>query len=74
MIISAQEFLDTFEERQKKLLERQPKCVCCKVPLQSFLTGYYPSEKGKVCEDCYFDLLGEEIEKHPILHRKVRGC
>lgn len=38
-------------------------CAGCGEPLSGFLTGKNPSPKGIVCNDCYYEQLGNEIEK-----------
>jgi hypothetical protein len=47
---------------------RQPaeKCAECQCDLSSFVTGKNPSPKGTVCDDCHYDAIGDEIDKHPI--------
>lgn len=50
------------------------RCAKCQVPLQSTVTGRRPSAEGPVCEDCYFDLLGDLVEQHPIGRASARGC
>ncbi len=46
-----------------------PKQLCanedCRVPLRGVITGKRNSPIGIVCEDCYFGLMSDEIEKHP---------
>jgi hypothetical protein len=32
-----------------------------------------PLEAGKSCEDCYFRVMGEELDKHPIFIPRVRN-
>lgn len=43
-----------FPEKQKCSIEE------CAYP------ATHNSVKGRVCEDCYFDQLGDEVETHPI--------
>lgn len=42
------------------------KCTACKTSLDFETTGMQKVSGGYMCDDCYFDALGEEIEKHPI--------
>ena len=53
-----------------KLLEQlrktQPHCPYCGVALQETITGKRRTPKGDACSDCYYGLLGEAIEEHPI--------
>jgi hypothetical protein len=49
-------------------------CVSCKTPIQSFLTGREHLGDGSVvCNDCYFELLGAEVEQHPLGGRLRRS-
>ena len=62
MAISAKEYLAMKERGEEPFsFPEKPKCSTegCKC------NATHPSAIGKVCEDCYFDLLGEEIERHP---------
>jgi hypothetical protein len=69
--------LDSFRDAMKTRrgdFSNTPKCEECGKPLQETLTGNRKISKGFVCSDCYFDLLGKEIDEHPILiHRPVHG-
>jgi hypothetical protein len=48
-------------------------CADCGTPLQEEITGNRELSDGShVCSDCYFDALGNEIEKHPIAALKIR--
>jgi hypothetical protein len=73
MPLSVKEFL----ERSGREISGFPgvqKCVVCLIPLQETITGNRPTAKGNACSNCYFDMLGEEIEKNPIcMPRKIRG-
>lgn len=42
------------------------KCSNCGTVLQPAITGEQKSSKGIVCDDCYYDLISDELEKHPI--------
>jgi hypothetical protein len=50
----------------EKLRQAQPRCPYCDVLLQETITGKRPTPKGDACSDCYYGLLGEAIEEHPI--------
>jgi hypothetical protein len=41
-------------------------CNKCEIPIQEFLTGKHDVEEGVYCDECFFDELGEVIEKYPI--------
>jgi hypothetical protein len=53
-----------WDENHKK--ERHNLCTSC----QNEKAVHY-CQAGNLCDDCYFDILGEEVEKHP-LHRPKR--
>jgi len=40
-----------------------PKCCECGRPLEQ---GARPTPKGRACADCWFELLGQEIERQPL--------
>lgn len=40
-------------------------CASCGCALPA-ATGRQTTEQGVVCEDCYFDALGDLVECHPI--------
>lgn len=74
MPISAAEFLKTIEGRRRTLPGVQL-CLACKIPLQETITGNRPTADGHVCSDCYFQLLGKEIDRLPIvMPRTARGA
>jgi hypothetical protein len=58
--------------RLRELRAQQPRCAGCEVVLQETITGRRQSPKGEVCSDCYYGLLGDEIEKHPIASAGIR--
>lgn len=41
-------------------------CVHCRTWLQESVTGSRRTVDGHVCSDCYFDIWGKLVEKHPI--------
>jgi len=51
-----------------ELISSKDKCCYCKTPLSTTLTGKIEISLGMCCSDCYFEKLGEEIEKHPIVN------
>lgn len=64
MTITLQDLLN-----DRTILDRKVKgdvCCECGEPIQTFLTGRRPTPKGVACDDCYFGLLGDEVEQHPI--------
>ncbi len=58
--------LDDNPQLLQQLREHQPRCPYCNVVLQETVTGKRPTPKGDACSDCYYGLLGEAIEDHPI--------
>jgi len=59
--------------QQRKLFKDKAKCHDCRVPLQTSITGrrfitLRNKKKAEVCDDCYYDRLGDFIERNPI-HR-----
>jgi hypothetical protein len=47
------------------------KCPYCNVPLQETITGKRPTPKGDACSDCYYEQIGEAIERHPVASARV---
>ncbi len=48
-------------------LRSQPQhCCYCHTALQETITGKRKTPDGDSCSDCYYEKLGEEIEKHPL--------
>lgn len=47
-------------------------CCKCQVSLQETITGRRDTPDGSACSDCYYELLGAEIERHPIASAGVR--
>ena len=74
MALTLEELRVTIDQR-RSAVENLQKCAICHTPLQETITGNRLTDKGHVCSDCYFDLFGEELDKHPIYtHRKSRGA
>lgn len=48
------------------------RCIKCDQPISDETTGIQKVAKGFMCDDCYFEMLGEEIEKHPIGSPRIR--
>jgi hypothetical protein len=68
------QFRESMAARRAELPGVQ-RCSGCGVPLQETVTGNRPTHDGHACSDCYFRLLGEELERHPIfMPRTVRGA
>ncbi len=42
------------------------KCVKCKVLIVESTTGIQQVAEGYMCDDCFYQALGDEIDKHPI--------
>ena len=47
--------------------QQQVRCHRCNTVLQETITGKKFTEDGPECADCYYDEIGEAIEKHPII-------
>jgi hypothetical protein len=56
----------------RELREQQPRCGGCGAVLQETITGKRKAPVGDVCSDCYYGMLGDEIEKHPIASGGIR--
>ena len=66
MAFTLEGFREAMKARRADFLNA-PRCAECNKPLQETITGNRKIYKGYVCSDCYFDLLGKEIDEHPIL-------
>ena len=69
--------LEVFREKMKdpefRLFGAQ-KCAHCGIVLQETITGNRKSPEGNVCSDCYFILLGEELDENQrFMPRSTRG-
>ena len=67
MAISATEYL-AMKERGDEPFSFPAKPKCSTEGCKQHAT--HPSDIGSVCEDCYFDRLGELVELYPIGHTK----
>jgi hypothetical protein len=66
MPITVQELIDDPNRVSELYLEGQH-CKNCGVLLQGMLTGKNQGPDGKsTCDDCYYDEIGDEIDKNPI--------
>ncbi len=73
MPITLEQLRDQITNRRATLAGVQ-RCVECKVPLQETVTGNRKTDKGHMCSDCYFQMLSDELDKHPIfMPRAIRG-
>lgn len=50
----------------------QQKCCKCETVLHEVLTGKRKTADGYACSDCFYELLGVEIEANPIASAGVR--
>jgi len=50
----------------------QQHCCYCNILLQATITGKRATPDGEACSDCYYENLGEGVEKHPIVSGPVR--
>lgn len=60
--------LEQIKKILKKLDRAFPICIECKKNV-----GFHQVKDGYMCDDCYYDALGEEIEKHPIASPRKFG-
>ena len=66
MALTIQELLDNPGRASELYLDVET-CVKCKIPLQGMITGKIPVPDGKhICEDCFYEEIGKEIDEHPI--------
>lgn len=70
----------TLEQLRNQIANRRAalpgvqRCAVCDIALQETVTGNRKVGDGHVCSDCYFNILSEEIDQHPILMpRTPRG-
>lgn len=68
-LIENPRLLDDLREREQS---QEPCCCECGVLLQETITGKRKTPKGEACSDCYYELLGELIEQHPIVTAGIR--
>lgn len=61
----------------KEFLKREPQesepASCGHVLDMVDKEGHYKIDGNQVCQACYFECLGSEIEKHPISHPALHG-
>jgi hypothetical protein len=55
-----------------QVITEQADCCNCGVKLQETITGKRHTPKGDTCSDCYYEMLGDMIEKHPIASGGIR--
>jgi hypothetical protein len=41
-------------------------CSKCGIHIHEAITGKYETEQGVLCKRCFSELLGKEIETHPL--------
>lgn len=70
MTMTVEQFVEQMDA--DTLVIPAPKCARCKCELQECLTGNRYTEDGYVCSDCYFDALGDVVEKYPIRSFRIR--
>ena len=59
-------------QRFEELSTKQPRCCNCDVELHESITGKRTTPEGEACSDCYYQLLGELVEEHPIVSAGLR--
>ena len=49
-------------------------CPKCKQPLEGLMSGDELMEilERGFCDNCYYEMMGEEIEQHPICSPRIR--
>jgi hypothetical protein len=64
---------DLYDENHPFWKKENEKCPKCKRPLEGLMSGDELMEilKRGYCDDCYYEAMGEEIEKHPICSPRV---
>lgn len=62
------------EQINDYLKRRKPVNVCCVcgTDLDTHIDGFHNVPAGLFCNGCYYDALGNEIEKHPITSPRRR--
>ena len=51
------------------------RCDKCNKQLSSFLTGKNSTKKGELCDDCYYEEFGDELDEFPIQKvTNTNGC
>ena len=71
MAMTLQQFLDKQKENPK-LDEQGTPCSKCGKKI-NYSTGQERLGSGNlVCSDCYFEMWGDEIEKHPIISPGIK--
>ena len=63
MAIKGEDFAKMSKE-QVKAIFKPSLCPICGEPLQMY--EKHQTSRGVICSDCYFDLLGDEVEQHPV--------
>lgn len=48
-------------------------CLGCGIEIHPCLTGVHMTDEGSLCDDCYFDKLGDLVEQYPIGHPGRHG-
>jgi len=56
----------------EELRTRVESCSKCGVPLQETITGKRQLESGDACSDCFYGVLGDAVEEHPIASAGTR--
>jgi hypothetical protein len=58
--------------RVDELVKVRTTCAYCGIVLQEAITGNRKAPRGRACSDCYYEQIGEGIERHPVTTGKVR--
>ena len=66
-MMTPEEFREYMKIPDKEEFKGMTKCKICEVILDFEITGLQQITEGYLCDDCYFESMGEEIEKHPII-------
>ena len=72
MTLTAREFLARMKDKKYDPFDNVPRCAKCDQGLSESVTGNRHTSEGFVDSDCYFDMLSEVVEEHPIRTARIR--
>ena len=73
-MLTISEAIARYEVKPPRGRKAAKACYRCKQTLQESRTGNRATGYGAACSDCYYEEVGELIEKHPIASaRAPRG-
>ena len=73
LAVTAHEFMALTREELRAMFP-QGRCVACSRPVgeDEFGEAGRMTDVGLLCTDCWFEKLGEEVERHPIGRKGLR--